>query len=173
MQDHQHDEDEILEDGAEELFEDDDSEGPDFEDDGYVEFEVPDIDEVDDPRSWYAHLPRDNNGELDWEDLFLIEGKLPTTTLSRRAMMLVSKKLKNEPLLAMKESSENLLRLCITRIDNNKVSHVDLRGEKLDDHLSPKQQKMVAEYFDRLTSATDDEIEAFLKMTRPGRRPSR
>ena len=73
----------------------------------------------------------------------------------------------------MKESSENLLRLCITRIDNNKVSHVDLRGEKLDDHLSPKQQKMVAEYFDRLTSATDDEIEAFLKMTRPGRRPSR
>tara|TARA_Y100000310_G_C20566288_1_gene755661 strand:+ start:640 stop:1176 length:537 start_codon:yes stop_codon:yes gene_type:complete len=152
---------------------DSEDDGVSFEDDGYVEFQVPEIDEQEDPRAWYAHLPRDNNGELDWDDLFLIEGKLPTTTLSRRAMMLVSKKLKKEPFLAMKESTENLLRLCINRIDGNRVSHVDLRGEGLDTHLSPKQQQMVGEYFNRLTSATEDEVEAFLKMTRPGRRPSR
>lgn len=143
-----------------------------FEDDGYIDVVIPEVEDEEDDRSWYSHLPADHAGVLDWEDLIYIGGQLPNTTLSRRAMMLVPKKMKKDALLALKESRDNLLRLCITHIGDKRLNHTDLRGDKLDRHLSYKQQQLIAAYFEQLTDASEDEVEAFLAMTRHGRKRS-
>ena len=143
------------------------------DDDGYIEFEIPDVADEEARGCWYSHLPSDDQGDLDWHDLVPIEGKLPTTSLTRKAHQLVPKRMKKDPYLALKEAQENLLRLCITKIGDHVVTAKELRGAGLDEYLTYKQQMMVGEFFTRLTAATEDEVDAFLAMTKSGRRLKR
>lgn len=131
-------------------------------------FDVPEYDSDGDEDYWHGWIPPDET--LEETEPTYIEGIYPNTQLSRRAMEAVPKRARRDPLIGMKESQENLLRICITRIGNDRVGFKDLRGKGLDKFLSQKQMHYVVEYFDRLTTPEEADVHDFLSTIQTGRR---
>jgi len=129
-------------------------------------YEFPDIELEDDENVWCGFMPpKKEDGPAIY-----IEGVYPNTAITRQALQLVEKKLRRDPLLAMKEAQENLLRLCVKVIGDDDVKYTDLRGRGLDRFLDSKQMHFVTEFFDRLTTPDDAEVESFLATVQTGRR---
>ena len=133
-------------------------------------YEYPKDEELeDDPNVWCGYMPpKEDGGEAIY-----IEGVFPNTALTRQALQLVEKKLRREPLIAMKEAQENLLRLCVKVIGDQDLKYTDMRGRGLDKYLDSKQMHFVTEFFDRLTTPEDTEVESFLGTVQTGRRKRR
>lgn len=100
--------------------------------------------------------------EAEFPDGTYVAGVQPTMLLERRALQLVSKSAKRDPLLAMKESQENMIRLCVRQIGDESVNYQDLRGSGLEKHLGPKQIYMLTELFDSWQTPEQAEVEVFL-----------
>lgn len=131
-------------------------------------YDVPDYDVEEDPSVWHGFMPPTEKGGA----AVYIEGVLPNTQLTRQAMEAVPKKTRRDPLIGLKEAQENLIRLCIRKIGKDELSFSLLRGRGLDRYLSAKQMHFVTEYFDRLTTPDDTDVESFLATCRTGKRKS-
>lgn len=118
----------------------------------------------EDPNRWHGWLPP----APGTKDPIYIEGIFPNTVLTRRAMELVPKKLRKDPLIGLKESQENLLRICIRQIGTREVTYRELQGKGLDRLLTTKQMHFVAEHFERITMPEEAEVNAFLATIRTG-----
>ena len=135
------------------------------EEENFSSYDVPHDYEIDDnDRKWHGWLPPAERGG---EPIY-IEGVLPNTVLTRRAMEAVPKKLRRDPLIGLKESQENLLRICIRKIGDAEVGFRTLQGMGLDKFFTPKQLHFVAEYFETLTTPDQVEVESFLATVRRG-----
>lgn len=137
-------------------------------------YKVPDGYQVEDEDSdeiWHGWMPV--HPKYPGLGLVYIEGVYPDTTLTRKALQLVPKNLRKDPMLAIKESQENLMRLCIRRVGpKGKIRDVnfnEVRGKGLDRLLNTKQIAFITELFDRMTTPDEVEMETFLSSVRPGR----
>lgn len=145
--------------------EDEGFEGYDAEEVG-PSYDVPDYEVDENPNVWHGFMPPAEEGG---EPIY-IEGIYPNTQLTRQAMEAVPKKLRRDPLIGLKESQENLLRMCIKRVGDAEVTFTKLRGRGLDRYLDAKQMHLVTEYFDRLTTPEEVDVESFLSTVKKGRR---
>jgi len=94
-----------------------------------------------------------------------ISGQLPGSKVIRRS----KEQIPNEasPALAAKEFQENLLRNAVDTLGGEEVSYRELRGTKLDEWFSPKEQHLLITVLsDELTA--DDESEDFLTSVEMG-----
>lgn len=131
-----------------------------------IGYEIPQGETDGDSRFWSGWMPPDEDGG----DPKYIEGVNPNTVITRQALEMVPKKLQRNPLIATKEAQENMIRICIRQIGDEKVEYRDLRGEGLDKRLSQKQMHFVIALFDRMVSPEEAEVEDFLSTVKKGRR---
>jgi hypothetical protein len=129
-------------------------------------YDVPDYKHDDDENSWHGFMPPTEEGG----PAIYIEGLYPNTQLTRQAMEAVPKKARRDALIGLKESQENLLRICIKKIGDKTVGFADLRGRGLDRFLSAKQMHFVVELFAKLTTPDEADVEDFLSTVKTGRR---
>ena len=132
-------------------------------------YDLPDEEFEDEAGYWSAYLPPEDGGEP-----LYIEGLVPNTVLTRRAMEEVPAKMQStKALLAIKESQENLIRHCIKMIGDSKVTSSNLRGRGLDKYLSQKQMHHVAELIQGMVTPKEQEVHDFLLTVQKGRRRRR
>lgn len=106
------------------------------------------------------------NEEEYWEATFpsgkTVAGVYPSLKIERQALQTVSKSAKKDPLIAMKESQENLIRLCVKEVDGQSVNYADMRGAKLEEQFDPKELYMLTELFESWQTPEASEVESFL-----------
>ncbi|MFB6373330.1 MAG: hypothetical protein ABEN55_09500 [Bradymonadaceae bacterium] len=95
-----------------------------------------------------------------------VGGKLPSSKVIRRSKEQIPAEA--SPALAAKEFQENLLRNAVDEIDGDEVSYRDLRGTKLDEWFSPKEQHLLITVLSDELTADDDETQDFLTSVQMG-----
>jgi chromosome segregation ATPase len=95
-----------------------------------------------------------------------VSGQLPGSKVIRRS----KEQIPNEasPALAAKEFQENLLRNAVDTIGDEEVSYRELRGTKLDEWFSPKEQHLLITVLSDELTADDDESQDFLTSVEMG-----
>jgi hypothetical protein len=101
-----------------------------------------------------------------------VSGVYPTLKRERQALQNISKAAKKDPMIAMKESQENLVRLCVRQIGDESVNYGDLRGSKLEEYLDAHQLYMLTELFDTWQTPQQSRVEGFLDSVRTKSRTS-
>jgi len=95
-----------------------------------------------------------------------VSGELPGSKIVRRAKEQVPEDA--TPALAAKEFQENLLRNAVDQIDEQEVSYGQLRGTKLDDWFSPKEQHILITALSDEMTPNDEETQGFLETVQMG-----
>lgn len=97
-----------------------------------------------------------------------VRGTIPNTGIIQRAIEQVPTEARKKPALSRKESSENLVRLCITEIAGKVVGLSELKGTGIDAWLHPKEQTLIAHALMELGTPQADEEADFLATVTQG-----
>jgi len=106
-------------------------------------------------RPWSAELP----------DGRKIKGVTPDVILTRRALSLVPRQQQEDLDVARQAAEEQLIALCVNEIGGESYSYERLRGSLMGRVLSPREQSLVQEVFNKIRSPTDAEREWALDHT--------
>jgi len=96
------------------------------------------------------------------EKAITVHGTIPNTNVIQRAIEQIPAEARKKPALSRKESSENLVRLCITEIAGTAVGFSELKGTGIDTWLHPKEQTLIAHALMELGTPQAEEEADFL-----------
>ena len=111
---------------------------------------------------WEGEFPPEDPGG---EPIY-VSGVYPNLKRERMALQSISKAAKKDPMIAMKESQENLIRICVRQIGDETVNYADLRDSRLEDYLDSHQLYMLTELFDTWQTPQQARVEGFLDSVR-------